>query len=316
MKEINSVLIAGAGAIGSMVAAQIFQARPESLSILAGGERLARYRAKGFIINGSRLDFPLTDARERSAPDLIIIACKAHHLKEVIADLAGHVAEQTLILSLLNGISSEDILAEAFGRWRVPYAMILKTDAGHSGNRTDWTNTGTIFFGDTENPSANGRATDACSERVRLISDFFDSVAIRYQVPAAMLNRLWYKFMINVGLNQITAVLRLGYGALRGSMRGTEATNLMEEAMREVVTVAAAEGQTLTEADVLSIYPVLDDLSPDGKTSMLQDVEAGRKTEVELFSYTVISLAARHGIAVPVNAMLYRLLRAIEQSAG
>ncbi|OQB03637.1 MAG: 2-dehydropantoate 2-reductase [Spirochaetes bacterium ADurb.Bin215] len=84
--------------------------------------------------------------------------------------------------------------------------------------------------------------------------------------------------------------------------------------MREVIAVAAPEGVTLTEKDIEDSFRVLDGLSDEGKTSMCQDVEAGRKTEVELFSRTVMDLGEKHGISVPINTLMYRLIRAIENT--
>jgi len=320
MKEISSVLIAGAGAIGSMVAFQICRTMPEALGILAGGERLARYRETGFEINGEPCSFPLVDAEAglepdaapRAAPDLVIIACKFHHLDRVLADLTPFIGPDTLILSLLNGISSEEIAGAAYGKERIPYAMIIGTDAGHEGNRTTFSKTGTIFFGDARN--GDGISGPPRSARVEAIASFFDRAGIAYTVPENMLNRLWFKFMMNVGLNQVTAILRRPYRILKTATRIGDAAELLEAAMDEVVAVAAAEGITLTADDKLTVYRTLDSLTDGGKTSMCQDVEAGRKTEVELFSGTVIALGARHGIAVPVNAVLYRMLKTIEQS--
>lgn len=310
MKEISNVLIAGAGAIGSMVAAQIHRRSPGSVSILAGGDRLARYRRDGFAVNGERVGFDLTDADSRSSPDLVIVACKAHHLDEVIAGLSRHVGSDTLILSLLNGISSEGAIARAYGEWRVPYAMIVGTDAGRTGTATAYTTGGTIFFGD----GLNARSRAEWSPRVRAIAGFFDRAGIAYAVPENMLNRLWYKFMLNVGVNQVTAVTRRPYRIIKTATMIGETRGLVDGAMREVIEVARAEGITLTEEDMESVYRTMDGLSDGGKTSMCQDVEAGRKTEVEIFSGTVIDLGRKHGIPVPVNAALFQILKTIESS--
>lgn len=311
MKEIHNVLIAGAGAIGSMVAWQCLRANPGKVAILARGERIERYRTTGFSINGEGVPFHLMDAASCSTPDLVIIACKYHHLGEVLSDLANHVGEGTLILSLLNGISSEEDIARAFGAERVPYGMIIGTDAGHHGGRTTFTKTGTIYFGDAENGS---QGPASWSPRVRAIAEYFDRAGIDYAVPPDMYNRLWFKFMMNVGLNQVTAVLRQPYRILKAETRIPEAAELLEDAMREVIMVARAEGIVLTDADVELIYRTIDTLSDEGKTSMCQDVEAFRKTEVELFSGTVIKLARKHALPVPVNETLFKLLRALEQS--
>lgn len=310
MKEIKKVLIAGAGSIGSMVASTIQKNSPNTVSILAGGERLERYKTQGFIINNEKCSLSLTDVNSHTDPDLVIIACKFHHLSSVISDLKNHIGNDTLILSLLNGISSEEIIGAAFGEYRIPLAMIVGTDAGHKGNITTYSKLGTIFFGD----SKNSLEPHLWSPRIQAISNFFDKTHIAYEVPQNMLNRLWFKFMMNVGLNQITAILRQPYKFLKSSSRIPETAELFDAAMNEVVLIANAENILLNDQDITEIYRIIDSLADEGKTSMCQDVEAGRKTEVELFSLTVMQLGKKHGIPVPVNTILFRMLRSIEES--
>lgn len=310
MKQISSVLIAGTGAIGSMIAYQVFKNNPASLSILAAGERLERYRTKGFVINGEPCFFPTTDARSTSSPDLVVIACKFHHLETVLADLQNHVNPETIIISLLNGISSEHRISEEFEKKDIPYSMILGTDAGLQGNCTTFSKTGTIYFGDAQN-SAN---KELWSETVKSIASFFDICDIHYTVSENMLNRLWFKYMMNVALNQITAILRRPYRIFKKETLIPEAAELLEAAMREVIVIAGKEGITLTEEDIQTVYRTIDTISDEGKTSMLQDVEAKRKTEVEMFSGTLLELGKKHGIELPVNTLLFRMLKAIETS--
>lgn len=307
MKKIESVLIAGAGAIGAAIAWKIQQNKPESVSLLAGGERLARYRKEPFVINGEPCSFALTDSESSSTPDLIIVACKNHHLPQLVSEMKNHVGEQTLILSLLNGISSEREIADAFGSHRIPYAMILGVDAVREGSTINFSKPGTIYFGDAEN-------IVPWSDRVQAIADFFTRTGVGFSVPENMLNRLWYKFMMNVGLNQLTAIIRRPYRPFKTATRDPAAAELFADAMREVIAVAAHEGVILTEKDIENTFHVLDGLADEGKTSMLQDVEAGRKTEVELFSRTVMELGEKHGVPVPVNTIMYRLIRAIENT--
>ncbi len=298
-----------------MVAWEILKAQKTNadsniaLSILAGGERLARYRAEGFVVNGDRCDFEYREPRGTKPFDFVIVACKNHHLPKVISDLAGHIGPGTLILSLLNGISSEQEIGAAFGK-TLPYAMIIGTDAGHGGNETTFSTPGTIFFGQGKNSGDRGK----WSPDVAAIADFFDRAGVPYAVPEDMLNRLWYKYMLNVGVNQVTATLRRSYKIMQTGSEVVGARDLVEGAMREVIAIAKAEGIALGDDDIASVWKTMDKLDPAGKTSMCQDVEAGRKTEVELFSGKVIELAKRHGIAVPVNELLWKMLRVIEAS--
>jgi 2-dehydropantoate 2-reductase len=307
MKEIRSALVVGAGAVGAAVASIIHKREGGAVAVLAAASRAARYRAEGFVINGERLDLPLAEAAPARGdePDLILLAVKNQHLAQAIADMAPFVGGRTLILSLLNGISSEDALAAAFGREKVPYAMILGIDAIREGNATNFSGAGKIHFGEARNPSG------AWSERVSRIASFFDRTGIGYVVPEDMLRSLWYKFMINVGINQASAVLRAPYGVFQ---RLPEARRAMEAAMRELIAISIAKETGLTLADLDSWYGLLASFSPDSKTSMLQDVEAGRKTEVEAFAGAVIALGEETGVPTPVNRLLFDLIRTIEQS--
>jgi len=84
--------------------------------------------------------------------------------------------------------------------------------------------------------------------------------------------------------------------------------------MQEVLSLAKAAHVNLVEEDIKNWYPVLNRLSPQGKTSMLQDIEAGRKTEVEIFAGKVISLGKTYGIPTPVNQAIFQIIRILEKN--
>jgi 2-dehydropantoate 2-reductase len=310
MKRIDKVLIAGAGAIGLTAADGIRRYNPKALAILAAGDRLRRYRERGIWINGKRVDIALTDAEipEGGSFDLIIVAVKLHQLNQVIADMKPFVGPDTILLSLLNGISSEDIIGAAYGRERLPLAMIIGTDSQYNEQGAFFTQRGVINFGDAE-----GKDT----ERDERLSEFFTRTGIPFEYHRRDMKRtLWYKFMINVGVNQTSALLRLPYGAFKKDHPAAipEAQEILENAMREVIAVAAAEGLILDDRDIARWYATVASLNDSGYTSMCQDVLARRKTEVELFGLTVTKYGTKHNIPTPVNETLYRALRAIERS--
>jgi 2-dehydropantoate 2-reductase len=304
--KISSVLIAGAGAVGLAFAEIINNYDHNCLSILAKGERLERYREKSFWVNGRKQDFRFSYGEKA---DFIIVATKFHHLDEVLEDIKPSLTKDTIILSLLNGISSEEIIAEKLGVSLPPLAMILGIDAFHEDGKVTYSQIGVIHFGEAE--GRNG-------EREEAIAEFFTRCGVPFELEPNMKRKLWYKYMINVGANQPTAVLRLpnGVNQTRGEKwEIKEANMLFAKTMREVVTVANAEGIDLNEEDVQSGLRVTNTLSPTSYTSMCQDVLAGRKTEVEMFSLTLMELAKKHGISVPVNEVLYLQLKIIEQRA-
>ena len=301
--RINNVLIAGAGAIGLPTAESIYRTDPGCISILAKGERLKRYQKNGLKVNGEKLDLRFSCGEKA---DLIIVASKYYNLDEIIEDIRPSVGKDTIILSLLNGITSEEIIGRKLGRERLPLAMVLGTDAGHAGEETTYTRKGVIHFGDAD--GRNGEREDS-------IAEFFTRTGVSFTLEPNMKRKLWYKYMMNVGVNQTTAVLRLPYGAIhtkgeKGEIR--EARLIIEKAMREVIAVANAEGIDLNEKDIESCHATSNLLDKNGYTSMCQDVLAGRKTEVDMFSLVLMDLAKKHNINVPVNEMFYLLIKTIE----
>ena len=117
--------------------------------------------------------------------------------------------------------------------------------------------------------------------------------------------------MVNVGINQCSAVTRGRFGVFQ---KVDEAKKLMESAMWEVVTLSEKAGIYLNNTDVEKWYEVLYSLDPNSRTSMLEDIECGRKTEVEIFAGTVCELGEKYGISTPVNKTLLQIIKVIENS--
>lgn len=303
MKNISSVYISGLGAVGCTYASKIYEMNPDCIKVVASKERIERYKKSGVMINGKPYFFNYINPEEHKEPaDLIIIAVKQHQLMQSIEDIRNFVGHKTIIISLLNGIVSEEIIAKEFGEDKILYSMCVGLDAVRKGTSTSFTTCGKIVFGDKENHTH--------SSNVIAVKEFLDRAKIQYLIPEDMIEQLWWKFMVNVGINQISAILRAPYGVFQNI---TQAKELMEKAALEVVTLASAVGINLKAKDIDEFTKIMQKLSPEGKTSMLQDVEAGRKTEVEIFAGTVIELGRKYSIATPVNDMLFNMIRTLEQ---
>ncbi len=147
------------------------------------------------------------------------------------------------------------------------------------------------------------------SQKVKSVADFFEKMEFPYEVDTNMNKRNWGKFMLNVGVNQTVAVFKSNYGEIQ---REGKAREIMIAAMKEVMVLSEKEGIQLTEEDLNYWLRVLGTLSPDGKPSMAQDVEAKRYSEVELFAGTVMELGIKYGIPTPVNKELYDKIKDIE----
>jgi 2-dehydropantoate 2-reductase len=304
VKEIKTVAVLGAGAMGAVYASKFFDASTFSTVLVARDSRYDRLREEGCIVNGKRYLIPVfhPDGPFHTS-DLIIVALKNHNLAEAVPDLKNLVGDQTTIISVMNGLDSEEYLGSVYGMDKVLYAIALGIDAVREGNSVTYTNPGKIFFGQADNSHL--------SEQVLRVQEALQKARIAHDIPPDMIRMLWWKFMINVGVNQASAVTRAPYGVFESS---PDAQALMDELMREVIVLAKHAGVNLKEQDLHDWYAVLKTLSPKGKTSMLQDIEAGRKTEVEIFAGKVVDLGKSYGIPTPVNRTLLSIIHVLEQS--
>ena len=297
---LKNVLFLGLGAVGASIASQ-FEDADYPVNVLCDAKRKEKYQKNGFIINNKRYDFSYYTPDEYHLPvDLIIIAVKYNNLIEAIKQLEGLVGEKTIIMSLLNGIDSEEIIAEHLGNNNIVHAFIYKIDATKNDNIITHFSKGIIVFGEkTGRPSA----------KINLIREIFDRAAINYEISDHILKRMWWKYMSNIGLNQTTAVLKAPYRVIQKVLFAQELARL---AMEEVVTISKVMGINLSEKDIDGVMEMLGQLYPDGKSSMLQDVEAKRETEVAMLSGKLCQLGEQFNIPTPINRVFYNLIKSME----
>ncbi len=297
---LDSVAVLGAGALGSFYASQFYQAG-FATTFIARGARYEQLKQAGVVVNERPFPISVTHPHEGYPVDLVIVALKHHHLAEALSDLRPFVGPHTLILSVMNGLDSEAIIGEVVGAEKVLYCVAVGIDAVRDGRRVTYSAPGKLFFGEADNTSL--------SPRVQRVQAALARASLAYETPPDMLRILWWKFMINVGMNQSSAVMGAPYGVFQTM---PEAQAIMKALMDEVIALAQCAGVNLSDQDITDWYGFLNTLSPQGKTSMLQDVEAGRKTEVEMFGGKVVTLGKTYGVPTPVNETLLRIIQVME----
>ncbi len=303
---ISRIGIIGAGGLGAVYASYLAALAELKVALLAEDPRAERIERDGVFVNDKALGTGVQRPTAVREPyDLVIVAVKHPQLDEATEMIAPAVGPDTLILSVLNGIDSEERLAARYGWQRVLYGVALGIDALRTGNRIVYQSQGKLYLGRAGNepPDAEVSAVAAVLERSGLT----------VEVPADMLRVLWWKFMINVGINQTAAVLGMPFGEFR---ENPYAMRLMDTAMLEVIAIAERLKIDLSSADVSRWHEIMQGLAADGKPSMLQDVEARRKTEVEMLAGTVLRLAEETHAPAPLNAVLFDMLRASEHRYG
>ncbi len=180
------------------------------------------------------------------------------------------------------------------------YSYVTNIDAKKINNNIIHTTNGVIVFGNKDNSE---------DRKTNIITEIFDDVNIEYILSKDIQRDMWWKYMVNIGVNQTSAILGAPYGVFQSSEHLRE---LAKSAMREVVAIAQAKDISLTEDDVEhSLHRILEH-SKEGRTSMLQDVEAHRPTEVDMFSKNICKLGKKYNIPTPINQTFFYMIKVIE----
>jgi 2-dehydropantoate 2-reductase len=296
------VLVFGAGSLGSLVGGLLAHAGHD-VTLVGRDPHVAAIRESGLRVEGAGTDGGFTVHPEaRTTPpetaELAVVTVKAFDTAAAARALEG-VPEVTL--SLGNGMGNEAVLAERLD------GPVLAGTCTYGALRPDpglvrCTGVGEVVLG----PREGGES--AAADRVG--AAFADAMVT--EVVPDMPRRLREKLAVNAGINAPTALARVENGALlEGS--GNE---VARAAAREVAALARVEGVELTDAAAVDAVERVADATATNRSSMLQDVERGRRTEVDAISGYVADRGRELGVETPVNATLAALLRTWERGRG
>ena len=310
MNQIRTSALIGLGALGIL-----FGRKMPGVQVIADEARIARYAAQPVVCNGEECRFSYVTPAQGKPVDLLLVAVKATVLDQAIADMKNFVGPDTVILSVLNGITSEEHIETAYPG-RTLWSVAIGMDATRSGRTLVFNQAGKIQFGERDG---------ALTGRVQAVADYLDACGIANEPCSDILYKQWNKLMVNDGLNQAAVAFDLTYGGLcrsaaaafdlpyGGLTKPGPAYDKMLEAMQEVIRLANLEGVPLPrDNDEQFLRTAMPTFNPDGMPSMRQDVLAKRPTEVEEFAGVVRARAKKYGMPTPANDFFYARIQEIE----
>lgn len=299
--EIKKVAVIGAGAVGAYVIWGLSGREDIELGVIAEGERAARLRENGCSINGAVYRPRVWTPQEAHGADLLIVALKYGALPGALGSIRAAVGENTTVMSLMNGVDSEEIIAGAVGEDRVLYSLIkVASHRDSDGVRFDPESTIGIVFGETAAPFD--------SVRVRAVEELFSGTGIHYRSTRYIREEIWSKFRLNVCNNLPQAILGAGVGCYRDS---AHMKAISDGLRRELEAVAAAKGIDISLADASSTRGSA--VPPSARYSTLQDLDAGRHTEIDMFSGALVRMGRELGIPTPYNEYTFHMIKALEE---
>ena len=297
--ELKKIAILGAGAVGCYVLWGLAQKPGIEVCLVAEGARRERLRTEGLTINGQVYRPAVCTPDEAHGVDLLIVTVKYNALAAALEDIRRVVGEHTTVISLMNGVNTEDIIGEVIGDEKIVHSLIkVASERKGSSVRFDPEATVGVIYG--EKDPARG------DERVRALNALFDGSGVRHRATDVILAEIWSKFRLNISNNQPQAMVGCGVGAYTDS----EHMAFLRKALAEEVNrVAAAKGVDIAAAASAKGSKV----QPAARYSTLQDLDAHRHTEVDLFAGAMVKMGRELGIPVPYNEFAYHMIKALEE---
>lgn len=298
------IVILGAGSMGCLLGGYLAKAGHGVHLVDVVGDRVDAIAERGITVEGVGGDFEVrvTAGRSYEGPpaDLLIVAVKAYDTDRAVARAASWTRDETLVLTLQNGLGNIEQIAHHVGREQI---VAGTTSVGanllHPGH-VHHAGEGATFVGDLAGEDL-GRAEVVA----RLLTD----ARLPSTSTSEVRRHIWDKLAVNVGINALTALLRVRNGRL---LAVEDASAVMQEAVTECVAVAQASGIPLDRQESIGRCREVARLTASNRSSMLMDVLGGRRTEIDAINGAVVRRGLELEVATPVNTTLTRLVRSLE----
>jgi len=308
------ILVAGAGALGSVVGGFLRRAGHD-VTLLGRDTHVAAIAAAGLEIDGLWGHHRVTGFGLATTPgslagpyDAILVTVKAYDTRRAAAETVATLAPTGVMISLQNGLGNVEALIEVAGPARVLGGRVIFG--------TELTAPGQVrvtVYADRVLIGAPAGAGSAAAQRARDWAQCFDAASIPAAYCEDIAAALWGKVLYNAALNPLGALLGVHYGAL-GDQAHTRA--IMDRVIAETFAVAAAEQVTLPWPAAAeyreTFYGRLLPSTYRHRSSMLQDLERGRRTEIDAINGAVWARGCARDIDTPANEVLTRLVHARE----
>lgn len=299
--KINTVGILGAGAVGAYFITGLQEKLGDNLWIIAEGQRRERLERESILVNGQRLKLNIRSPKEARGVDLLLVMVKYGALRSSLDEIEQITAPHTIVMSLMNGVDSEEIIGERIGKEHMVYSM-MRIASERRGNEItfDWEATQGAFFGAVDQPGSQ--------EKVAAVAELLQNTGVRYTICEDIIQDIWYKYALNICKNLPQAMVGCGYGAYKTSRY---VIDISEKLLDETIAVAAARGIDISDKSrtAASNSGVLD----TARFSTLQDLDAKRHTEIDMFSGALVRMGQELGIPTPYNEFTYNMIRALEE---
>ncbi|OGP89813.1 MAG: hypothetical protein A2156_13205 [Deltaproteobacteria bacterium RBG_16_48_10] len=299
-------VIMGSGAMGSLFGGFLSRSGEEVWLVDIREDHIQALGSAGLIVEegGKKQTIPVHATKEVTSigkADLVLFFVKAYHTEKAVSDALVLQKEDTVFLTLQNGLGNEETICKRVD----PRKVIL----GVTNHGATFLGPGCIRhagWGKTYIGELNGKVTT----RVTQLAQVFTRAGIESEISSNIQSLVWNKLLINVGINAVAALTGLKNGHL---LDYPETLRLMEALVSETIAVAREKG-ILIEGNPIEKVKAVAGATRENRCSMGQDIDNRRKTEIDAINGAVVREADRLGIPVPYNQMITDLVKVIEKN--
>lgn len=300
------IAIVGPGAIGILFGTLLGKKNEEVFFLDYNKERVEKIKKEGFVVeNQSANKFKAnitSNPAEIGKSDLVILAVKSYDTEPAVKLIRPLMGEETMVLTIQNGIGNIQVLVEAFGEERV-----LGGVTNHGATLLGLGHIKHAGKGETIIGRVDGKIIGA----VRVISQIFNKAGIETKITRDVESVIWSKLIINIGINALAAITRLPNGKIL-EFEGTR--EILRSSIQEAVKIAKRKRVKLLYDDPIQKVESVARFTCENICSMLQDVLNKKKTEIDFINGAIVRQGKALNIPTPYNEMLTNLVRTIEES--
>lgn len=304
------ICILGAGALGSVFGACLAEAGSDVHLVCRDGPHYQALALHGLELreNGTTRTVKVnvtTDCNKVGPVDLVILLVKSFDTRTAMAGASPLFGPHTVLMSLQNGLGQEAYLQELVGAGRVI--------AGKSYVGGVLVEPGVVLAARHDKLTTIGELDGRISDRVLQIAAEFDRAGLRVKADENIVGKMWDKLLVNAATGALCSISRLSFGELY-QVPGMRDCGVA--AVAEGIAVAKAMGVTLAVEDPYSVWDCIPHGLPyEFKPSMLQSIEKGTVTEIDLINGSIVQLGEKCGVATPVNRTLVACVKAAERAS-
>lgn len=305
------IVIVGAGSLGSVVGGLLGRAAHHVTLITRNHAHVVAIQRAGgvWLDDGASRSLAPVDAAvdysgfDDSGVDLVIVLVKSFDTVGAVTSALPVIGDLTIVLSLQNGVGCEDLIAGVVGRDRVV--------AGRTFVGGRLTEPGVVEFGAVGRETVIGELSGANTPRIVMLADQFRSAGMSTTISSDIRVTMWEKLFVNVATGAWSALTGLPYGELSIEPHVAEAAIAT---VAEAMSVAKALGVAVTTTDPSVPWRLAWEGLPYGfKASMLQSIEKGSRTEVDVIHGAVCRAGRDAGIPTPINDTLLAAVKGVER---